>query len=191
MIVIATAGDPTADALNGYAHTFVSTLDKPCTIWLDGAGATAAAIDLALGAHPGQPAFLFGHGAPSPSTGFRATCGNLVLDNLGITRLLPNRVVVGSFCDGQQVGAQASQVGFSMFGYRGGLVVPLWPQHAKMMEAAALAGPRHVAQGGSVRSAASVAARAYAHLAYRLNMSRSYDDFMAALVISINDPTYW
>jgi hypothetical protein len=104
---------------------------------------------------------------------------------------LPDRVVVGSFCDGQQVGAHASRIGFSMFGYRGRLGVPLWPVYAAKMEPAALAGPLHVAEGGRVDNAARMAARAYAHLAHELNSSSSWTDFMAAVVVSGNDPTHW
>jgi hypothetical protein len=191
MIVIATDGDPMADALNGYARNFVSNLGRRALIWLHGSRATAEAIAHALESHPGRPVFLFGHGVSPPGTGFRGSCGKIVLDVARISWFLSDRIVVGSFCDGQQVGAHATRIGFSMFGYRGPLAVPLWPKYMARMERAVLAGPMHVAQGGFVGDAATVASQAYVHLARELNQSSSWSDFMAVVVVSSNDPTHW
>lgn len=191
MIVIATDGDPTADVLNTYARTFVRDVEGRVTKWLNGPHATVEAISHALESHPGKPLFLFGHGVSPPGAGFRVAGGKIVLDVYRITWFLPDRVVVGSFCDGQQVGTHAERIGFSMFGYRGRLAVPLWPHYAAKMEQAALAAPLHVANGGPVDSAARTAARAYARLAHALNSSTSWTDFMAAVVVSGNDPTHW
>lgn len=148
MIVIATDGDPLTDVLHGYARTLIAGLHGQVTTWLGGWQATAKAIVYALETHPGKSVFLFGHGVPPPGAGFRGACGKIVLDVPRIPWFLADRVVVGSFCDGQQLGAHARQIGFSMFGYRGRLAVPLWPRYAAQMEEAALAGPLHVAQGG-------------------------------------------
>ena len=177
--------------LHGYARTLVASLETQVTTWLSGRHATGGAIAHALEMRPGQPVFLFGHGVAPPGAGFRGACGKIVLDVHRISWFLADRVVVGSFCDGQQLGVHARRIGFSMFGYRGPLAVPLWPRYVPRMEEAALAGPLHVARRGSVEAAAAIAARSYARLAHQLNSSSSWTDFMAAAVIASNDPTHW
>jgi hypothetical protein len=186
MIVVSTGQSTVEQILDGYARSFVGSLSGPVvTAHLRSPASTAAQVQNQLQSTPKVALCFFGHGLVPPLAGFLADDGNPAVDKTNIA-LLSGRTVVATCCFGDQVGALAPANGFSLFGYAGGLHVPLHPRHVRDTERAALAAPRAVATGASPQSAAKTAKTEFRLLAHYLYGRNQAGDRPYALLAGIN-----
>jgi hypothetical protein len=182
MIVVSNDRDWIEQALDGYAQTLTGGISAIITR-LRPPNSKAADVQSELKIQANADLFFFGHGYSPPETGFVGNDGNPTIDDTSV-HLLAGRRVAATCCHGERLGALAKSNGFSMFGYAGKLALSRKaPSHINDMQAAALAGPREIAAGGTVAQAAAAARREYGILAQNLLVQ---NDWVFAAFASMN-----
>lgn len=188
MIVVSTGQSTVEQILDGYARSFVlsfSGVATAITAHLRSPTSTATGVQKQLQGAPAVGLFFFGHGLGPPDAGFLADDGKPAIDQNNMT-LLSGRTIAATCCFGDQVGAHASAHQFSIFGYAGGLHVPLHRQHVQDTEIAALAAPKAIANGASPQNAVRIAQKEFRRLAYSLYNRNLPGDRPFALLAGIN-----
>jgi hypothetical protein len=96
--------------------------------------------------------------------------------------LAVSKVICATCCHGDQIGVLGIQNRFSMFGYRGQILIPTVTPYLQQFSSTVLAGPNHVAGGGAAAQAAAISRSAYSRLAQRLQGTSVPADKFAAMV---------
>jgi len=189
MIVVSTNRSATEKALHRYASRFFAGLPRNgSSLHLKSPRSVSKNFILELRSRTGVPVFFFGHGLNPPAIGFLGDDGKPALDAKNMA-LLTRRKVAATCCHGDRVGSVARRNRFSVFGYKGLYWVPKSSRHVTDCEAAALAGPSIIAQGGSPAQAALAAEREYRRLAQLLYSRNRVGDRAFASFVAINATT--